>query len=205
MMSRGEWRKQRKWEFCVVARCGRSWPIAREHYRVPHHGCFFGERHRTRPSASALDFQNAWWLGDPVGGGPGRVVTSPSSPRRPTIPSPPLVPPCPRDSESSMFPGSGPLASLGLSHLLAPRVPLLPRLESPFHPDFEKVSGLCQINFVLSSFLLPPGSLPFPPPPQFLFSCIRLPLKPASPQSRPNPMRVPPGVDACANPSQDPY
>jgi hypothetical protein len=207
MMSRGDRGKRESGHLAIVARCGKSWPIAQQHYRGPHHGCFFEERHRAPPWTSRM----LWWLGDPVVAGwmPGKgghvAVISPS----PHDPSPSAPPPSPLPSFGSPRPAgfgiinvprlrssriSWPLASLGPSRSTASQ-PIL------VLGDLEKVSGPCQINIVLSSSLLRPGSLPFP---ILSFLASGPPSSPSSPQSRPNPMRVPPGVDACANPSQDP-
>lgn len=148
----GSWEK-------VVARCGRSWPIARQHYRVP-----TTDASLIVSDVSALNFQNAVVDEGPCGGGRGRVSRRHHLPSGPTNPPPPPPPPPePRDSESLLFPGTVPLSNiLGPSHssgLLASRVP---HSQSFFASRLGKVSGPCQINIALSSFLLRPGSLPFP-------------------------------------------
>lgn len=123
----GSWEK-------VVARCGRSWPIARQHYRVP-----TTDASLIVSDVSALNFQNAVVDEGPCGGGRGRVSRRHHLPSGPTNPPPPPPPQNRGIRNHSCFP------VLYLSRIsLAPRIPRVswplafhtPRVS--LHPDWEK-------------------------------------------------------------------
>lgn len=194
----GSWEK-------VVARCGRSWPIARQHYRVP-----TTDASLIVSDVSALNFQNAVVDEGPCGGGRGRVSRRHHLPSGPTNPPPPPPPPQNRGIRNhSCFP-----------------VLYLSSLESPWPLAFLGSLGLSRST--LPEFLciqtgkslrtLPDKHCPFQLPsssgiPSFsnslFFSFSRIqhsafPQTPTSPpQSRLNPMRVPLAVDARATSPRD--